>query len=136
MLLINIITQTTMTVKQAVITDAGVSTRFFPVVKTMPKSFIPIDGKPIIHILVEELKEAGIEKVIIVTREEYGQRYVEVFANLILAHEFVWKRINELVVVPEIVELIIHGDEPWKQPTPSTAPLIFTFNRGVSEAIN
>ena len=59
-----------MSVKQAVISDAGVSSRFLPIVKTIPKSFIPVGNKPIIQIIVEECLEAGLDDIIIVCRDE------------------------------------------------------------------
>lgn len=53
-------------IKKAIITAAGFGSRFLPITKTFPKEMLPIIDKPIIHYLVEECKEAGIDEVIIV----------------------------------------------------------------------
>lgn len=52
--------------KKAVILTAGLGTRFLPVTKVVPKALLPIGNKPIIHYLVEEAIESGIEEVVIV----------------------------------------------------------------------
>lgn len=53
-------------VKKAVILCGGLGTRFLPYTKSIPKEMIPILDKPILQILLEELKDAGIEKVLII----------------------------------------------------------------------
>lgn len=55
-------------ITKAVVAVAGSGTRFLPVTKTIPKEMLPIVDKPIIHLVVEELIEAGIEDIIMVTR--------------------------------------------------------------------
>lgn len=55
-------------VKRAVITAAGLGTRFLPAVKNLPKEMLPIVDTPIIHYIAEECVEAGIEDIIIVIR--------------------------------------------------------------------
>lgn len=55
-------------IKKAVIAVAGSGTRFLPATKTMPKEMLPIVDKPIIQLIVEELVEAGIEDIILVTK--------------------------------------------------------------------
>jgi UTP--glucose-1-phosphate uridylyltransferase len=52
---------------KAVIAAAGFGTRFLPQTKAMPKEMLPIIDKPIIQYIVEELVEAGIKDIIIVT---------------------------------------------------------------------
>ncbi|HSW80093.1 MAG TPA: sugar phosphate nucleotidyltransferase [Candidatus Saccharimonadales bacterium] len=54
-------------VRKAVIAAAGFGTRFLPQTKAMPKEMLPIVDKPIIQYVVEELVEAGITDIIIVT---------------------------------------------------------------------
>ncbi|MCA9385314.1 hypothetical protein KC717_01560 [Candidatus Dojkabacteria bacterium] len=68
-------------ITQAVITDAGVSSRFLPIVKSIPKSFIPLGNKPIIQILVEEALEAGLTDIIIVCREDMKSIFEDYFSN-------------------------------------------------------
>jgi len=62
-------------VTKAVIPAAGLGTRFLPQTKAMPKEMLPIVDKPIIQCVVEELVEAGIEDIIIVTG--YHKRTIE-----------------------------------------------------------
>ncbi len=62
-------------VRKAVIAAAGFGTRFLPQTKAMPKEMLPLVDKPIIQYIVEELVEAGIEDIIIVTG--YHKRSIE-----------------------------------------------------------
>lgn len=62
-------------VTKAVIPAAGFGTRFLPQTKAMPKEMLPIVDKPVIQYVVEELVEAGIKEIIIVTG--YHKRLIE-----------------------------------------------------------
>ncbi|MDB5161112.1 MAG: Nucleotidyl transferase [Candidatus Saccharibacteria bacterium] len=62
-------------VTKAVIAAAGFGTRFLPQTKAMPKEMLPLVDKPIIQYVVEELVDAGIEDIIIVTG--YHKRSIE-----------------------------------------------------------
>ncbi len=62
-------------VRKAVIAAAGFGTRFLPQTKAMPKEMLPIIDKPIIQYVVEELVDAGITDIIIVTN--YHKRAIE-----------------------------------------------------------
>ncbi|HYF96631.1 MAG TPA: sugar phosphate nucleotidyltransferase [Patescibacteria group bacterium] len=62
-------------VRKAVIAAAGFGTRFLPQTKAMPKEMLPIVDKPIIQYIVEELVEAGIQDIVIVTG--YHKRSIE-----------------------------------------------------------
>lgn len=64
-----------MQVTKAVIAAAGFGTRLLPQTKAMPKEMLPIVDKPIIQYIVEELVEAGIKDIIIVTG--YTKRTIE-----------------------------------------------------------
>lgn len=55
-----------MTVKKAIITDAGFASRYLPITKTIPKAMIPIGAKPVMQLCVEECVKAGIEEIIVV----------------------------------------------------------------------
>lgn len=63
------------TVRKAVIAAAGFGTRFLPQTKAMPKEMLPLVDKPIIQYVVEELVEAGIRDIIIVSN--YTKRAIE-----------------------------------------------------------
>lgn len=57
-----------MKIKKAIVAVAGSGTRLLPATKSMPKEMLPIVDKPIIQLLVEELVEAGIKDIILVTK--------------------------------------------------------------------
>ncbi|MBQ9180706.1 NTP transferase domain-containing protein [Candidatus Saccharibacteria bacterium] len=63
-------------VKKAIITDAGFASRFLPITKTIPKAMIPIGGKPVMQLCVEECAEAGIEEIIIVATPNTKSREI------------------------------------------------------------
>lgn len=62
-------------VKKAVVAAAGLGTRLLPQTKAMPKEMLPLVDKPIIQYVVEDLVDAGIEDIIIVTG--YHKRSIE-----------------------------------------------------------
>ncbi len=62
-------------VTKAVIPASGFGTRFLPQTKAMPKEMLPILNKPTIQYVVEQLVEAGITDIIIVTG--YHKRSIE-----------------------------------------------------------
>src|SRR5438046_1078413 len=62
-------------VRKAVIAAAGFGTRFLPQTKAMPKEMLPLVDKPIIQQIVEELCQAGITDIMIVTG--YHKRTIE-----------------------------------------------------------
>ncbi len=62
-------------VRKALIAAAGFGTRFLPQTKALPKEMLPIIDKPIIQYIVEELVDAGIEDIVIVTG--YHKRSIE-----------------------------------------------------------
>lgn len=62
-------------IRKAVIPAAGFGTRLLPQTKAMPKEMLPIVDKPIIQYVVEELVDAGIQDIIIVTG--YHKRTIE-----------------------------------------------------------
>lgn len=62
-------------IRKAVIPAAGYGTRFLPQTKAMPKEMLPIVDKPVIQYVVEELVDAGITDIILVTG--YHKRTIE-----------------------------------------------------------
>ncbi|HNZ83943.1 MAG TPA: UTP--glucose-1-phosphate uridylyltransferase [Candidatus Pacearchaeota archaeon] len=56
-----------MKIRKAVIPAAGWGTRFLPWTKAMPKEMLPIVDRPVIQFVVEEIAQAGIQDVILVT---------------------------------------------------------------------
>jgi len=76
-------------VTKVVVAAAGLGTRFLPQTKAMPKEMLPIVDRPVIQILVEQMVEAGVEDVVIVTGaqkralEDHFDRSVELEHDLI-----------------------------------------------------
>lgn len=62
-------------IRKAVIPAAGFGTRFLPQTKAMPKEMLPIVDKPVIQYVVEELVDAGVTDIILVTG--YHKRTIE-----------------------------------------------------------
>lgn len=62
-------------IKKAVIPAAGLGIRFLPATKSQPKEMLPIVDKPVIHFVVEELVNSGIDDIIIITGR--GKRALE-----------------------------------------------------------
>lgn len=62
-------------VKKAIITVAGLGTRFLPATKAQPKAMLPLVDKPVIQFLVEEIAASGIREIIFVTGR--GKRAIE-----------------------------------------------------------
>ncbi|MCA0434693.1 MAG: UTP--glucose-1-phosphate uridylyltransferase GalU [Proteobacteria bacterium] len=54
-------------IRKAVFPVAGLGTRFLPATKAMPKEMLTIVDRPLIQIVVDEAREAGIEHFIFVT---------------------------------------------------------------------
>ncbi|OGE81785.1 MAG: UTP--glucose-1-phosphate uridylyltransferase [Candidatus Doudnabacteria bacterium RIFCSPLOWO2_02_FULL_48_8] len=75
-------------VRKAVIPAAGFGTRFLPATKAQPKEMLPIVDKPVIQYVVEEIVDAGIEQIILVTGwhkraiEDHFDRHFELEARL------------------------------------------------------
>jgi UTP--glucose-1-phosphate uridylyltransferase len=54
-------------IRKAVFPVAGLGTRFLPATKAMPKEMLTVVDRPLIQIVVDEAREAGIEHLIFVT---------------------------------------------------------------------
>ncbi|MFA6307923.1 MAG: nucleotidyltransferase family protein [Patescibacteria group bacterium] len=52
---------------QAIVLAAGISTRMRPLTNNVPKPMLELAGKPILHYVIENLRNAGIEHIIITT---------------------------------------------------------------------
>ena len=74
-------------IRKAVIPAAGLGTRVLPATKAQPKEMLVIVDKPALQYLVEELVEAGIEEILIVT----GRNKVSIENHLIILMS--WKRL-------------------------------------------
>ena len=54
-------------IRVAVFPAAGLGTRFLPATKAQPKEMLPLVDRPLIQVVVEEARDAGIERIVIVT---------------------------------------------------------------------
>jgi UTP--glucose-1-phosphate uridylyltransferase len=61
-------------VRKGVVLAGGLGTRLLPLTRDVPKEMLPLGPRPILHHIVEELKRAGIEDIIIVSRK--GKRAI------------------------------------------------------------
>jgi len=52
-------------IKKAILLSAGFGTRLRPLTNTVPKCLIPINGKPLLQIWLEQLSDNGIEEFLI-----------------------------------------------------------------------
>ncbi len=53
-------------ITKAIIPLAGMATRHLPLTKVVPKEFLPLADKPLLHYILKEVKEAGVTEVIFV----------------------------------------------------------------------
>ncbi len=51
---------------QAIILAAGAGTRLRPLTLDIPKAMIPVNGKPILQIIIEQLKTVGVTEIVII----------------------------------------------------------------------
>src|SRR6187401_578222 len=59
-------------IRKAIFPVAGLGTRFLPATKAMPKEMLPVVDRPLIQIVVDEARQAGIEHFIFVTGRNKG----------------------------------------------------------------
>lgn len=57
-------------VRKAVIPAAGKGTRLLPLTRTVPKEMLPLGRKPVLHHIVDELTNAGIEEILFVISDD------------------------------------------------------------------
>ena len=54
-------------ITDAVIPVGGLGTRMLPATRSLPKEMLPLVDKPAVQYVVEELRDAGIERILFVT---------------------------------------------------------------------
>jgi UTP--glucose-1-phosphate uridylyltransferase len=99
-----------MPIKKAIVAVAGAGTRFLPATKTMPKEMLPIVDKPIIQLVVEELVEAGIQDIILVTKWDKKPLEEHFDHNWALANELreagKMKQLDEITRISEMANFV------------------------------
>jgi UTP--glucose-1-phosphate uridylyltransferase len=114
-------------IKKAVIAAAGFGTRFLPQTKAMPKEMMPLVDKPIIQHVVEELVEAGIEDIIIVSN--YSKRTIEDHFDVpsgeltnVLEAGGKYEQLEEMRKIADLANFVYVRQ---KEPLGNAAPLIY-----------
>ena len=64
-------------IRKAVITAAGLGTRFLPATKAIPKEMLPIVDKPLVQYAVEEAVASGISEIVIVIANRDGRGAIQ-----------------------------------------------------------
>ncbi|NJE46083.1 UTP--glucose-1-phosphate uridylyltransferase GalU [Thermococcus sp. GR7] len=96
-----------MKVRKAVIPAAGLGTRMLPITKSMPKEMLPIVDRPVIHYVVEEAIQAGIDDILIITGK--GKRAIEDYFDRSFELEYYLRekgKVEELREIEEIGEMV------------------------------
>ena len=75
-------------IRKAVFPVAGLGTRFLPISRAVPKELIPVVDTPVIEIVVTEMTESGIERVVLVVRDENAQRRADRRIGRRFVHRF------------------------------------------------
>ncbi|HHO49287.1 MAG TPA: hypothetical protein ENK18_00050, partial [Deltaproteobacteria bacterium] len=52
---------------KGVILAAGYGTRFLPITRVVPKELLPIVDRPAMDLVVQEMIEAGVEELLVIT---------------------------------------------------------------------
>lgn len=97
-------------IRKAVVPAAGYGTRFLPASKAMPKEMLPIVDKPVIQYVVEELVEAGIEQIILITGwhkraiEDHFSRHLELEYKLAQAGKL--EHLDTIKKVSDMAEFV------------------------------
>ena len=113
-------------IKKAVIPAAGFGTRFLPQTKAMPKEMLPIVDKPVIQYVVEEVVEAGIEDVILVTgankraiEDHFDRPSSDLVENLKMGGEKKKAFLDELGRIAEMANFVyVRQKGPYGNATP------------------
>ena len=127
-------------IRKAIVAVAGSGTRLLPATKSMPKEMIPIVDKPVIQLVVEELIEAGIEDIILVTKwdkkplEDHFDRSWALENELEKAGKI--DKLNEIKKISEMANFIyVRQKGPYGNGTPVLSaaslvvnePFVFAF---------
>ncbi|MBM3262280.1 MAG: NTP transferase domain-containing protein [candidate division Zixibacteria bacterium] len=102
-------------IRKAVVPVAGLGTRLLPLTKSLPKEMLPVGRKPAIHHVVDELAEAGIDRILLITSrhkqaiENYFDEDRELTAHLDASGK---TDLIEAIRVPDIEFTIMRQGRP------------------------
>jgi dTDP-glucose pyrophosphorylase/CBS domain-containing protein len=103
----------------AIIMAGGFGTRLAPLTDSVPKPMLPVGGRPMLHHIVNQLREAGIQRVIIATHylpdmiESYFGRGDQFGLEIQFVHEHQplgTAGALGLIDTPQVPFLVINGD--------------------------
>jgi UTP--glucose-1-phosphate uridylyltransferase len=110
-------------ITKGVIAVAGSGTRFLPATKSLPKEMLLLIDKPIVHYVVEEMVDAGITDIVMVTRsdkkvlEDYFDHNVMLENELYAANKL--QELEEIQRISEMANFIyIRQKGPYGNGTP------------------
>ncbi len=131
-------------IRKAVIPAAGFGTRFLPQTKAMPKEMLPIVDKPIIQYIVEELVDAGVTDIILVTgyhkrtiEDHFDASNLDLLENLRMGGEKKRPLLEEIEKISSMANFIyVRQKGPYGNGTPlmnvrhivGDEPFIYTFS--------
>lgn len=115
--------ETPQKITKGVIAVAGSGTRFLPATKSLPKEMLLLIDKPIVHYVVEEMVDAGITDIVMVTRsdkkvlEDYFDHNVMLENELYAANKL--QELKEIQRISEMANFIyIRQKGPYGNGTP------------------
>lgn len=133
-----------MKIRKAVIPAAGFGTRFLPQTKAMPKEMLPIVDKPVIQYVVEELVDAGITDIILVTgyhkrtiEDHFDAANLDLIENLRLGGEKKQHLLDEIENISKLANFVyVRQKGPYGNGTPllnvrhliGDEPFIYTWS--------
>lgn len=65
--------------KQAMLLAAGLGTRLRPLTDTMPKALVPVAGQPLLYHVIQRLKTAGFQRIV-VNVHHFGEQIIDYLA--------------------------------------------------------
>ncbi|MEI8295430.1 MAG: nucleotidyltransferase family protein [Alphaproteobacteria bacterium] len=108
-------------IKQAMVMAAGYGMRLRPLTDKTPKALLSIEGRPILAYTLEQLQQAGIDKIVINTHHLATKvhDYLTEFPSVIISHEDILLGSGGgiLKALPHFQEqpfIIINADTHWK----------------------
>lgn len=126
-----------MSTTKAIITDAGIGSRFLPLSKSISKVMIPLLNRPVIEWVVLECIEAGITDIIIVTNKSNLPVYQQYFYDEQLYIKKLLKKqnkldryesVNQILDYPKITIILQDNKLPYGNAAPIYSAKKFVQN--------
>ncbi len=92
-----------MSVDVAVIPVAGLGTRLLPLTKSVAKELLPLGGKPVLQHVVEEMQDAGVHRIVMITSEEKDDIKNHFRSNPALVARLIKENKNDLAATLKFV---------------------------------